>query len=592
MRIFARANQCSNYPSRRMAWMIGIVTSAILLFCLYCFGDMRYFNNDDARILRPLMGFAGTPPPDFHLYLNALWVYPLRWLGTVFPGIAWFSFLQLALLWIACTVSIKSILCCFAKAGQPFIAGLAAMTVYIGVFAMTYCCIITYTVTAAMLSAAAVLQILSIDREYSNDASTARSLAGAFALVIAAYSLRQITAIPALLFCALALATQGLTDLGKQRSWRAFLLPVALFAGVLIILAGTREWEIQAKEMDSYIKWQRARISVMDYPGIALSDDILKQIGWSHTEMELVDQWYFIDENISTEAFETISAYQKTQSPDSLTNKFLTSLEEIEHFFSTELLAARSIWVLLGVLGLSGASLLFQRNNSLYPLLGLIGSILLTVMMSIYLGSAGRLPLRAVLTVLLPVSAYTFGMLPACLPPPGAARKNLSVFLCLFSCCIFGLSLWYALPAIHEFIPKPENETNEVSLNDQFADLDEYALENPDLLFIYDTSFTSDTRMFPAAHDGTPSNTMFWGGWPARSPEYMAQLAAFGIDGQHTDATIFLHDDVRLARTAIDPPPTMLMRYLQELTGLEVDYMIDGEWGGVHIFQLYAYENE
>ncbi|MEG0902344.1 MAG: hypothetical protein RSG96_09495, partial [Clostridia bacterium] len=80
----------------------------------------------------------------------------------------------------------------------------------------------------------------------------------------------------------------------------------------------------------------------------------------------------------------------------------------------------------------------------------------------------------------------------------------------------------------------------------------------------------------------------YWGGWGARSAEYMAQLAAFGIDGAAMDATIFLRDDVRLLRGMLDPPPMLLYNYLNEKVA--ADYMPDVDWGGIHSFCFYSLE--
>ena len=99
-------------------------------------------------------------------------------------------------------------------------------------------------------------------------------------------------------------------------------------------------------------------------------------------------------------------------------------------------------------------------------------------------------------------------------------------------------------------------------------------------------------HMFPDTTAGIPTNVMFWGGWSCRSPEYVAQLKAFGIDADHLDATVFFKDNVRLARGLIDPEPNDLIAYLRELQGDDFDYTFDDEWGGVHTLQFYTYDDE
>lgn len=576
-----------------LPWVSGAAMITILFVCITLFGDMHYANNDDACILRPFMGFASTTLPTFHLYLNALLVYPLNWLGTAFPGIAWFSYMQLAFLWIACTVSVKSIISIFNRNGRSYFLGLAVSAVYLLVFGMTYCCVVTYTVTAGMLGAAAVLQILSVDCREGDDRHIILGMAGALALVVLGYSLRQITALPVLGFCAIAFLYQGMSHFGlgksKKRSWRPLILSMIAVAVVLGGLAGLRQLEISSKGMGDYLRWQRARISVMDYQGTQnLPDELLSQIGWTRTELDMVDKWYFMDSNISAEAFETIAAYQDAVNNPNLRAKMINGMEQVADFFREEPIATRSLWLLGGVVALCFASLLMIRKGTLWRWLALAVTLVASAGLMQYLGMVGRLPLRAVMMVVLPASALIFGLLPDCLPEQWTRFRR--VILSVLACGCIALTAWYTVPAMQALAPIPENDSDESTLTNAFADLDEYALENPDLLFIYDSTFTSDMRMFPNTENGIPTNVMFWGGWGARSPEYVAQLEAFGFDPDNLDATVFFNDNVRLARGTIDPEPMQLIAYLTELYGDGFDYMFDDEWGGVHTLQFYTYE--
>ena len=582
-----------NKPSMVTVWLFSATVSSLLLGCLWLFGVMHYYNNDDGVILRLFMGYRTSTLPTFHLYLNALLVYPLRWLGIAFPGVAWFSYLQLFFLWLACIISSKSILRCFVNAGHSTVIGGVASVGYLLVFAMMYCAVITYTVTAAMLAAAAVLQILSVDCERETDAQIIRGMLVSLVMVVLAYSLRQITALPTLLFCVCAILYQGIRHFGigkvRLRTWRPLVVVILVFTVTLGTLAGLRELEINAKGMNDYLRWQRARIAVMDYPGVALPDALLTQIGWSQNELKMVEEWYFMDTDISAEAFETIAAYRDSHMINSIGAKLTSGLQVALSLFRQEPLAMRSVWLLLGVIGLSGIGLLLMRRDTRYRWLMLAATVLLSIALLLYLGMGGRMPLRAALMVILPTAALLFGLLADCMPPYRTLGKPGRLLVGVLACGLLGLTLWYAIPAAQSLAPQAANDTDESTFVDAFADLDEYALENPDLLFIYDATFTSDKRMFPDTSRGIPTNVMFWGGWGARSPEYVAQLAAFGIDVNDMDATVFLRDHVRLARGLIDPQPEMLMAYLRELTGSEIDYTFDGEWGGVHIYQMEAY---
>lgn len=100
--------------------------------------------------------------------------------------------MQLALLWLACMVSVKALMQCFAHRGRSPWLGAAAGAVYLTLFGMTYACHVTFTVTAAVLGAAAVLQLCSIDGERYTDGQVFRALMLALGLTALCGGLRLI----------------------------------------------------------------------------------------------------------------------------------------------------------------------------------------------------------------------------------------------------------------------------------------------------------------------------------------------------------------------------------------------------------------
>ena len=124
-------------------------------------------------------------------------------------------------------------------------------------------------------------------------------------------------------------------------------------------------------------------------------------------------------------------------------------------------------------------------------------------------------------------------------------------------------------------------------VGDPAAALDEYALWNPDMLFIHDLTLAVDTRLFPDVSEGIPHNVVCWGGWNLRSPATVEQFAAFGIDLLNFDPSDLLRYDVCIASGVVDPPPTLVIDYLREKVDPSCDYMIYSEMGGVYFFQFY-----
>lgn len=578
--------------STRCDWLIGAAMATALLTLIVLFGDLGYAVNDDPAMLRPFMGFDRTEMPDFMMCLHPILVYPLRWLSFAVPRTAWFSIMQLAFIWLACAMSVKSVVGICARRGLNRAWGAAAGAAYLAVFCMTYSCKVTFTVTAAMLGGAAVLQVLSISLAAYSRRQVLRSLLMALVPVVLAYGLRQIAALPILGFCGIALLYVFMKELRLNKSAATaalkpactFLVVSAVLFGVLI---GGRELEIKLKGKEEYLHWQNASASVMDYHKVSdLPDSALESVGWTPAEREMVGLWYFMDENISIEAFEKLADYLHESDTRGTAERLNDAWEMLVSFREKEPVAWRSVIAALGLMGFCAVALLLRGRGSLWRWLCLILGALLALALLMYLGYEGRLPLRAALMAFLPFAALLAGLAPDCLPEKSDMNVIKRVMSAAAAACVLALALNYAIPAAQK-LAKPISEED---TGNPFADLDEYASEYPEYLIIYDNTFVSDMRMFPSTEYGTPSNVMFWGGWPTHSDEYNQRLEAFGIDPEHMDVSIFLREDVRLARGVLDTEPDELYEYLCEKTGKDVYLTMDADWGGVHTFQFYVDE--
>ena len=134
--------------------------------------------------------------------------------------------------------------------------------------------------------------------------------------------------------------------------------------------------------------------------------------------------------------------------------------------------------------------------------------------------------------------------------------------------------------------PAPRDE--EVTNSDQnMADLDAYALENPDTLFLYDLSQFGDHRLFPQTPaEGLAGNALFWGGYPARTPSWYRTFAKYGVTS--FDPTLFLRDNVLLASTDPEPWPS-LMQHIAENTDENVDWEYYDSTGYVNLFRIVTF---
>lgn len=100
---------------KRGAWLIGPGISTAMWICLFAFADIHFAVNDDQFLLRTFAGASPMGAPTFHLYIHAMYAFPLSWLSRLFPGVAWMTVLEIFLQWLSTAVMVKSIVECFER---------------------------------------------------------------------------------------------------------------------------------------------------------------------------------------------------------------------------------------------------------------------------------------------------------------------------------------------------------------------------------------------------------------------------------------------------------------------------------------------
>ena len=553
---------------RALCWLLALLmTAALFAFVALCC-DVRFAVNDDSGILRAFLGYETGTPASFHIYIHGLLAKPLYWLSCAFPGVMWYSWMQLALLFLAFTVMAKSIMQIFVKHEKPLWLGAVFALIVLCAFGPGYVAQFTFTQTSAILGAAAVLQMFSTD--FSGRAKILLSMLGAAVLAAFAYALRQITLLPVLAFCGLAWLL--LLWENRRESLRPMLLSLLLIAVLLGGLMVSREIEIRHSGYEDYLAWQDANAYVIDYYGVHnLTQEELDLVGWSQSTVDMAYNWCFLDSALSTQSFLALN--------EALEGK------EIARPGVGEVLAASmkerpAEWRMLA-LGLLAAVIVMlrliktDRMAALAAVLSLLGACLMLV----YLALEGRLPLRAVLMAALPFTAFALALLPRALC---CVKAGALVALVMAGWMIFNLTS--IVPGLLK------NEEDDMAVGSAFADMEEYAVWEPESLFIYDAAMIgADTRAFPEYPDGIPHNLTFWGGWGLRSPESIELFENFGIDLMNFEPETFLRDDVFLVTSRVDPPPMLILNWLREAVSPDIDWEIWSECGSAYILHFYEY---
>lgn len=560
--------------SARSCWLWGAGITALLWGFLLCFSDIYFAANDDQFILRAMTGFQPGGTPDFHPFLLGFYVYPLRWLQRFFPGVAWYSLLELLLLALALTVILKSLLQCWLRAGRRLRTGLLLCAGYAALYGSNYLARVTFTVTGAMLGAAAVAQILSIDCQSASGRSLLRAMTLAILLLILCYGLRQLSLVPVLGYCGIAFLLRFCSFFGFGKQTKRSARPMLVAAGLaLLILGGLfagRALEIRLKQKQDALQWQQARSQVLDYINLkSLPSEALESVGWTDEQRILLDKWNTMDEAISTEALRSV---RKNWYNSETTTTAGAAIEDLRW---------RSPWfvqtmVVLFGLGLFALFCAFRnrRENPWLPL-ALLMTGLLCFLFFCYLALKGRLPYRAVTVALLPAAAMVFCLLGEC--PLPTARKGWRAALGI----LLAVSMAAPLPALLGAVRRRRSPWD----YNAHADMDAQALTHPDLLLIYSTELVNDMRMFPDTSQGVPQNLTFWGGWSRGSEEYTAKLAAFGLDGEHFTAADWLRPELRFISLK-EAPDEALLAYLRSELG-PVEWEAEKVSAGLYFFRFF-----
>ena len=540
-----------------LPWLAGAVLATLLFIGLAGICTLRYENSDDMLFVKGFMGFEGGKPVDFNLYTHTFLAWTLNTLSRAVPSVAWFSLFQLGLLWVSAAVTVKALV---QLSGRKIWLGLTVGALYLGAFALFASARLSYTSTAAMAGAAAAAQLAACEK-----AETRRGRIGGTALAVllllGAYSLRQMTALPIGAYLGLVLCWRFFE--GKNR--RAVVVTAVSVAAVMLVFAGVREWEIEARGMRDTLKWQQARIELFDYTSFEsnIEPALAADSGLTDEQVKLVQQWYFWDADITVEALTALrEAYAGEETPGvvSKLTGFLTSNPR-------SVFALAALGVLLALSLLSG-----RRFSQLAALLAVLGG----GVMLIYLCWRGRVLSRGLDTVFAPCAAVLMA-LAVHTAQHWLKKKTLAFLLCAALALSTGADAALTVQTLRK---RPDTVSQQ-----READLERFALANPEWLIVRTPNLLRDTRLMPDVSAGKPVNTVIWGDWYCRMPGWQHQMAAYGLDGN----TFCLEDWTTaplLFATAGEEAPEVLLCGIEADIGREPSVELYGTEGTLSFYVI------
>ena len=562
----------------RRYWLYGMGLALLQYALLLRLSYVHFVLPDDVELARALAGYWGGTPVPFAANIHTLLAFPLAWLYGALPALPWFGILQAVALLFASTLITRALMLVMAQCRRPAWLGIPLSLLFWAAFLMEGSVAVTYTVTAAILSSAGILQLFTVD--LTAPRRLAQGLALSLSPILLGYLLRQVSAIPAAamwlatLLSRLCLMPRDARQAALRPLGRFCLAAVAVLAGLMLL----READITLQNQRDVTRWQRARIQLTDFDDSArLTADDLAAASWSQAELALYRTWYFWDANMDTatlsalhERYAALPPADPVDAPHRVWRAWLrldATSEAFAHWWQAALLLAALCWLCLLAAGRrKGAAL------AAIPVILLAAGAMLAA-----LALAGRFPRRVAASVLLPTLAALYGLAVSAMPRGWHARAlapAATAMLCAATMLGAAHTAWSVCynPTAQNFPTQPAAEA-------------QYAADHPEQLVWLDSTVPLPRALF--APTPRTANLIPLQSWNSRAPGMLATLNAFGLDGQNFSITALLNANARLV-SAEPTPQREVLDYLTQRAGAPIAAEVVGRAGTLYVIRLRA----
>ncbi|MDO4798644.1 MAG: hypothetical protein Q4A01_11580 [Coriobacteriales bacterium] len=622
---------------RRHGWLmlVALACTVASVAVSWLLAPPTFGMNDDAKMQLILSGGGWSDPSGHAVFINYVLGKLVATLFVLAPTVPWWFVWQVAC--IAASLYVWNLCVAYAFCGSEGPPRRGRVCVSIAMCLLSSVCVymyaltlVSFTLTAgAMASCAVMLQCVRMARP----ALAARHRYGVYEalLVVGAYCTRSSSAMAALPFAALLFVAPLADVIREKDDRRARALDLAramvpLVAGVALVLCcsvvhsvqyGTPEWK-------QFLSANAARHKYMDYPHDSYEENpqLYQSVGWSDELETLVnDEWLFMDERVTSEAFLTLSK-EGAQTEQLGLRDIYDSWRFGEGMFDSRTVTALVVLSALCVVLLA----MLLRGRRWWPqLLMVVAGVAVCMVELYYLEMRGRLVTRVGLVSVWPTLAFLLGLTLTCglqaardlagrdLDPTrprrmvlravgaavlvlAAARFALAAYrtdaewkltyaLLLVLCAGLVVALgvrrraWLAYVVPGLLIPllfvgcllAKRDIRGTLYTIDEYNDAADkgisYIAEHPDLQVF---SMVSLFAPYDPQVTQLPPNMVYVGGWEFYTPAYQARVAAIRGEDRH-NYDILLRDDVRVL-CLTDEQADQLCACMEQVLGKDVSW--------------------
>ncbi|MCR5416508.1 MAG: hypothetical protein K6E79_06920 [Pseudobutyrivibrio sp.] len=506
---------------KKKFWFPSLVLTVICLAILWKICPICFQNNDDKALMYLTAGYT-TGTPEAGTVFGSFYYYGfIALLYKIYAGFAWYTIIELAMvavsLWIVCD-TLMNVLSSKGK----LLGVVSCIILFLFVF-LHFSTALQYTATAGMVAGAAACALIAsldgMDKETTGTKDW-HFIVSVIMLVVA-YGIRKQFGIVGLGAMLCILFFEFFTEN------RALIVKKGIIILIAFLVAfGSNAIYEKATGISDFNEYYAQAGTWIDYPHLEYANDtegVYASVGWDEPLYNAVSNWFFMDERLTTDNFKVlVDAYDGNDLSmrdyyDRAHNLMLSSM-----IVNIQLVIWIAILLIINVAA-------FIKHLSKRQLLMADGLFAMFAVVSVYFLIEGRFPMRAyqalVFIFMVPSVIVALRMMAQC-----ESRRLLVIAVAAMALIPVAGSRVRPETNILDYTYTVAHDIYRTADIEKSTALENYAIQHPDGMFIYDLDLALPAGPFTVYKDGLPKNLVFWGGWVYNTPMYWKQIHANGFD--------------------------------------------------------------
>ena len=529
------------YRTELGRWLTAVAVSCGILAVVFLCIHPVFMTIDDARLKYIYAGYSTGEPVASYLFCYYPLSLLLSALYTWLPSIPWYALYQFTVIGLSSAVIGKTIYKIFYRKDLSFFRAIFLHIALYLPLALISTILIHFEVTAAMAGTAGAVLLLGVDFQKDSRGTRILDLALSVFCIAAGFAIQYNAFYSACCYLLVALVAAVLNAV-KNKTLKKTGAQLACYVLCLAVtVAAVKVSDNMVKDTDEwqeYLTYNKYRVSFWDYPHVTYDEDpeLFEELGWTREFYNLTQSMYFMDERFNEEDLSQFTerfSWFDFGDPDEMLSTLDSTLSGL--FKSERLAVLQSCVAELLLIAALITACSKERWKKYYPqLIAVLCCLGGTVLLTLYLASRGRLPLRAWLAFSIPCIAVTTLLLMMTKESKWCRsrwKRRLKAGTALLLLVVWGGGMvWtYQEVAVEDWQWRADRSEKVLYMED-------YVVQHPENVYVYDLAGAQNYSVFAAYPDSEkrPTNAFVWGSSYIHTPAYHDHLEKNGLDSLMT----------------------------------------------------------